>query len=82
MPLSDSNLIKKDFGTRHRAALGMAEESDAVIVIISEETGRVSLAYDGKLYTNYEIDILKKELNDLLGYEEKTDTKGLIDEDL
>ena len=80
LPLSDSNLIKKDFGTRHRAALGMAEESDAVIVVVSEETGKISLAYDGKLYTNYKIDILKKELFGLLGYEEEIEAEDLIDE--
>ena len=62
LPLSDSDMIKKDYGTRHRAALGIAEGKHAVVVVVSEETGKISLAYDGKLYTNYEIDILKKEL--------------------
>jgi len=80
LPLSDSDKIKKEFGTRHRAALGMAEDSDAVIVIVSEETGKISLAYDGKLYTNYEIDILKKELFGLLGYDEEDGSKELLDE--
>ena len=70
LPLSDSTNISQEFGTRHRAALGMAEESDAVVVIVSEETGRISIAYDGKLYTNYTIELLQKELSGLLGYEE------------
>jgi len=70
LPLSDSTLVSQDLGTRHRAALGLAEESDSVIVVVSEETGRISLAYDGKLYQNYEIDVLKIELCELLGYNE------------
>jgi diadenylate cyclase len=68
LPLSDSTQINKDFGTRHRAALGLAEESDAVVIVVSEETGRISLTYDGKLYTNYDLDLLRKELSGLLGY--------------
>ena len=50
LPLSDQQDIKKSFGTRHRASLGMSEQSDAVILVVSEETGSISLAYDGKLY--------------------------------
>jgi diadenylate cyclase len=76
LPLSDSNTIKQDFGTRHRAALGVAEESDAVVVVVSEETGRISLAYDGRLYTQYEVDILKDELVRLLNYDDEGDESG------
>lgn len=50
LPLSDQQDIRKTFGSRHRAALGIAEESDAVVLIASEETGALSLAYDSKLY--------------------------------
>jgi diadenylate cyclase len=49
LPLSRSAAVSRTFGTRHRAALGISEESDAVAVIVSEETGRLSLAFDGRL---------------------------------
>jgi diadenylate cyclase len=49
LPLSRSTSVSRAFGTRHRAALGISEESDAVAVVVSEETGRLSLAVDGRL---------------------------------
>ncbi len=52
LPLSQSPSLGPHFGTRHRAALGLTEESDAVILVISEETGRISVALDGQLVQN------------------------------
>lgn len=49
LPLSDSSHLSADLGTRHRAGVGMSEASDAVVVIVSEETGTISVAVDGML---------------------------------
>lgn len=49
LPLSEQYDIKKTFGTRHRAALGLSEESDAITLVVSEETGAITLCYDSKL---------------------------------
>lgn len=49
LPLSENQSLSKEIGTRHRAALGICEQSDAVVVIVSEETGAISIAMDGKL---------------------------------
>lgn len=61
-PTSDSLKISKRLGTRHRAALGISEEMDCISIIVSEETGRVSLAIGGELYYNMTIDEVKMRL--------------------
>ena len=50
LPLSEQADIRRSFGTRHRAALGLAENTDAIVLVVSEETGAISLAYDASLY--------------------------------
>lgn len=62
LPLSQQRDISASFGTRHRAALGLAEESDSVVMIVSEETGAISLAYGANLYYNLDNESLKSTL--------------------
>ena len=66
LPLTESLEVGKDLGTRHRAALGISEVSDSVTIIVSEETGMVSLAKDGRLYRSLEREELQKKMLDML----------------
>ncbi|MFB0517053.1 MAG: diadenylate cyclase, partial [Candidatus Neomarinimicrobiota bacterium] len=63
LPLSESETMDPGMGTRHRAALGLTEESDALVVAVSEETGQVSLAIDGTLHRNLDEADLRGLLN-------------------
>lgn len=64
-PLSENPELSKSLGTRHRAALGMTEESDAVTVVVSEETGRISLAVEGKFIHGLTREELQSKLTEL-----------------
>ena len=66
LPLTDNKSIDINLGTRHRAALGMSEQSDAVVLVVSEETGNISLAINGVLTRDYTKDTLSETLTDLL----------------
>ena len=60
LPLADDQDIARELGTRHRAAIGISKESDAVAVVVSEETGKISIAKDGTLIADVREDVLKK----------------------
>lgn len=60
LPLADDKDIAKELGTRHRAAIGISKESDSIVVVVSEETGKISIAKDGTLIADVREDILKK----------------------
>ncbi|NLK52060.1 MAG: TIGR00159 family protein [Syntrophomonadaceae bacterium] len=66
LPLSDSPYLSKDLGTRHRAAIGVTENTDAVAIVVSEETGIISLAIDGRLLRYLDEKLLKEQLETLL----------------
>lgn len=77
LPLSYNTDIIRNVGTRHRAAIGMSENSDALVLIVSEETGNISIAEAGQLVRDYNKDTLKKRLEEELIHEEKPSRKKL-----
>ena len=76
LPLSNDSSIPQELGTRHRAAIGISKETDAVVVIVSEETGKISIAKDGTLIADVKNETLKKILiKNLITEKNKTDEK-------
>jgi diadenylate cyclase len=67
LPLSVNSKLDRNLGTRHRAALGISEESDAVVVVVSEERGEVSVCIDGIIIRNLEATLLRRILTGLFG---------------
>ena len=68
LPLSVNPRVSRDLGTRHRAALGITEENDAIAIVVSEETGTISLAIDGDFERGFNGEQLRSRLAALLGY--------------
>jgi DNA integrity scanning protein DisA with diadenylate cyclase activity len=65
LPLTRRNDIDKSFGTRHRAALGITEETDAVCVVVSEEKGTIAVSVKGHITTELDSEMLRETLNSL-----------------
>ncbi len=80
-PTSNSSKVNKKFGTRHRAALGITEESDAISIVVSEETGRVSIAVKGELFYNLSIDDVRMMLIDELRPKQEEDYLDELEEE-
>ncbi len=78
LPLSDNTSINKQFGTRHRAAVGISEVTDSLTVVVSEETGQVSLAQSGELTAVPNMEVLRGELLKLTRKEENTPQGRLL----
>ena len=79
LPLTQSTNLSKDLGMRHRAGIGLSEESDAVVVIVSEETGAISVAMDGKLKRHLTPEALDKLLRaELIREDEKTEKHSFM----
>ena len=80
LPLTSNENVSAELGTRHRAALGMSENSDAVVVVVSEETGQISIAMEGKLTRNYNRVTLREVLESALigSPEETTGSKRIL----
>lgn len=65
LPLTDDRSLSTELGTRHRAAIGLSEQCDAIVVVVSEETGTVSIAQNGKIYRHLDSEKLKEKLQPL-----------------
>jgi diadenylate cyclase len=73
LPLSEQPDIRRSFGTRHRAALGLTEETDAVVLVVSEESGAMSLAYEGNLLYDLPVRELSRRLKELLSVSQEAE---------
>lgn len=80
-PTSGNDKVNKRLGTRHRAALGIAEETDCIALVVSEETGRLSVAVKGELFYNLSLDDVRMMLVDELRPKQESDFEDEIDEE-
>lgn len=78
LPLSDNMALSKDLGTRHRAGVGISEATDSLTVIVSEETGKISVAYGGKLERSLSGEELKEKLKSIQNKPEEENRKRIL----
>ena len=78
LPLSDNMRLSKELGTRHRAGVGISEVTDSLTIIVSEETGKISVAYGGDLERNVDAERLRARLNDLQNKSEEDSRKRIV----
>lgn len=78
LPLTKNNALSKELGTRHRAAIGMSEESDAVVVVVSEETGTISIVNKGNIKRDLTSAQLRDTLQDYLIVQDDEKKKGIL----
>ena len=78
LPLSDNLRLSKELGTRHRAGVGISEVTDSLTIIVSEETGKISVAYGGDLERNVDAERLRARLSDLQNKSEEDSRKRIV----
>ena len=78
LPLSDNMRLSKELGTRHRAGVGISEVTDSLTIIVSEETGKISVAYGGDLERNVDSERLRTRLSDLQNKSEEDNRKRIM----
>ncbi len=78
LPLTPNEALSREFGTRHRAALGLSESSDAAVIVVSEETGKISFTLNGNMSRNYTEDTLKKVIMKVLSSDTEKKSDGAL----
>ena len=78
LPLTPNEALSREFGTRHRAALGLSESSDAAVIVVSEETGKISFTLNGNMSRNYTEDTLKKVIMKVLSSDTSKKSDGAL----
>ena len=78
LPLSDNMGLSKDLGTRHRAGVGISDVTDSMTIIVSEETGKISIAYEGNLERNLDGERLKERLRSIQNKPEEENKKRIL----
>ncbi len=78
LPLSNNPRLSRELGTRHRAAIGVSEETDALVIVVSEETGKISYVMDGRITRDLDGNTLKKILVNTLGPSTVASSKGKV----